>query len=170
MLLRWTLLLVCLGVSSCLIGGKMPIRCLVTSATSTSSPSISNGEVIGVIIVDHGSKREEANQNLLEVVRRYRAIQSTFTIVEPAHMELAAPSIEDAFRRCVEQGATNVVCHPYFLSYGRHVREDVPALMASAAEKFPGVRYSITEPLGMQENLSALIHSSIMGSMSSKSS
>ena len=129
--------------------------------------SSSQSEVIGIIIVDHGSKREEANKNLLEVVRRYRSMQSAFTVVEPAHMELAAPSIEDAFRSCVEQGATTVVCHPYFLSYGRHVREDVPALMASAAEKFPGVKYSITEPLGMQENLSALIHSTIMSSMSS---
>ena len=36
-------------------------------------------------------------------------------IVEPAHMELAEPSIATAFARCVERGATTVVVFPYFL-------------------------------------------------------
>ena len=37
-------------------------------------------------------------------------------------MELAEPSIEQAFDKCVAQGATFVVVHPYFLAPGRHSR------------------------------------------------
>ena len=136
--------------------------------TTTTALPCGPKEVVGVIIVDHGSRREEANKGLLELVRRYRSLQTAFTIVEPAHMELASPSIEDAFRSCVEQGASTIICHPYFLSQGRHVSQDIPALMASAADKFPGVKYCITEPLGGQERITELIHSSIMSSRPSQ--
>ena len=55
----------------------------------------------GVIIVDHGSRRSESNEMLLEIVITFR--QATqYAIVEPAHMELAEPSIATAFARCVD--------------------------------------------------------------------
>ena len=58
---------------------------------------------LGVILVDHGSRREESNALLLDVVRQF-AETTGLPIVEPAHMELAEPSIATAFARCVERG------------------------------------------------------------------
>jgi hypothetical protein len=57
-----------------------------------------------------------------EFVRMYRE-ESGRPIVELAHMEIAEPSIEVAFARCVEQGATLVAVSPFFLSPGRHWQE-----------------------------------------------
>lgn len=105
-------------------------------------------ETTGVILVDHGSRREESNDLLLKIVEAYRE-HSDRQIVEPAHMELAEPSIETAFNRCVEQGATSVIVFPYFLSPGRHWHSDIPSLAAKAAEAHPGVRYLVTAPLGL---------------------
>lgn len=77
-------------------------------------------------------------------------------------MELAEPSISTAFRRCVEQGGTFIVCHPYFLAKGKHVSSDIPELVKKAAEEFPTIKYIITEPLGMQaEGITALIGKSV---------
>jgi len=45
--------------------------------------------------------------------------QSGRAIVQLAHMEIAEPSIDEAFARCVEQGATLVAVSPFFLSPGR---------------------------------------------------
>lgn len=70
---------------------------------------------VGVVIVDHGSKRETSNAMLHEFVALYRATTGQ-TIVEPAHMELASPTIADAVANCVKQGAQHVVVAPYFLS------------------------------------------------------
>src|ERR1700748_1653969 len=103
---------------------------------------------LGIILVDHGSRREESNALLLDVVRDF-ATNSGYEIVEPAHMELAEPSIATAFARCVERGATTVVVFPYFLLPGRHWNEDIPRLTASAAASHPGVRYLVTAPFGM---------------------
>ncbi|PQO44799.1 CbiX/SirB N-terminal domain-containing protein [Blastopirellula marina] len=102
---------------------------------------------LGIVIVDHGSRRAESNDLLLEIVQQFREA-SDYAIVEPAHMELAEPSIADAFAKCAQQGATQIVVHPYFLSPGRHWHEDIPNLAAEAAANHPGLRYEVTAPLG----------------------
>ena len=103
---------------------------------------------IGVIVVDHGSRRPESNAMLLDVVALFQQ-HSGYAIVEPAHMELAEPSIAAAFDRCIERGARLVVIHPYFLLPGRHWKRDIPALAAEAAGKHPGVPFLVTAPLGL---------------------
>lgn len=107
-----------------------------------------DNQKLGVIVVDHGSRREESNAMLLDVARNF-ADASQIPIVEPAHMELAEPSIATAFDRCVARGATTVVVFPYFLLPGRHWNDDIPRLTAEAAKSHPGVRYLVTAPFGL---------------------
>ena len=111
-----------------------------------------HAENTGVIIIDHGSRREDSNLMLLDLVALFT--QSTgFRIVEPAHMELAEPSLQTAYTRCVTRGATLIVIHPYFLLPGRHWEEDIPTLAEEAAGKHPGTRYLVTSPLGLHPRL-----------------
>jgi sirohydrochlorin ferrochelatase len=105
-------------------------------------------DVLGVIVVDHGSRREESNALLLDAVRSFIDATS-MPIVEPAHMELAEPSIATAFARCVARGAKTVVVFPYFLLPGRHWNDDIPRLAAAAAKDHAGVRYLVTAPFGL---------------------
>ena len=106
----------------------------------------------GIIIVDHGSRRAESNQMLIQAVQHFAA-QSEFDIVEPAHMELAEPSIGQAYQRCVERGATRIVVFPYFLSPGRHWSEDIPRLTAAAAGQHPGTTWLVTAPFGLHPGM-----------------
>ncbi len=105
---------------------------------------------VAVILVDHGSKIDASNQLLVEMVDAYRG-HSDWAIVEPAHMELAEPSINAAFGRCAEQGAELVIVMPYFLGPGRHSSQDIPRLTTEAAQAFPNVKHLVTEPLGLHE-------------------
>jgi sirohydrochlorin ferrochelatase len=107
---------------------------------------------LGLIIVDHGSQRADANRMLEDLVALFAA-STPFAIVEPAHMELAEPTLTQAFDRCVERGARLVVVHPYFLLPGRHWEEDIPAITAAAAARHPRVQYLVTEPLGLHPRL-----------------
>jgi len=117
-----------------------------------------------VILVDHGSRRDESNQQLLSVVEAYRQ-HSDWQIVEPAHMELAEPSIAMAFARCVKQGAKLVVVFPYFLAPGRHWDQDIPALAAEAAQACGGVEFLVTAPLGLHELMLQVIDQRIAEEM-----
>ncbi len=102
----------------------------------------------GVVIVDHGSRRPASNAMLEQFVARF-ADASPFDLVEPAHMELAEPSIATAFDRCVARGAQRVVVIPYFLLPGKHWTEDIPALTAAAARRHPDVPYLVGAPIGL---------------------
>src|SRR5207248_6587793 len=97
---------------------------------------------------------------LLALVEMYRAhAGKRFSIIEPAHMELAEPSISTAFDRCVARGAKRVVVMPYFLLPGRHWEEDIPRLTAEAAAKHPGVVYMVGAPLGLHPLIADVIES-----------
>jgi sirohydrochlorin ferrochelatase len=112
----------------------------------------------GIIIVDHGSRSSEANCLIREVVDRFaRRFATTYRIVEPAHMELAEPSIRQAFDRCVARGATEIIVLPLFLGPGKHWREDIPGLAAFAAQGHPGVAWAIAPPLGADDLLLDLL-------------
>lgn len=111
---------------------------------------------LGLVLVDHGSRKGAANQLLLDVADLFRRVSGA-KIVEPAHMELAEPTIEQAFDACVAQGATTVVVHPYFLAPGKHSTTDIPRMVKEAAAKHPGVRYHVTQPLGLDEKIAQLI-------------
>jgi sirohydrochlorin ferrochelatase len=102
--------------------------------------------IVGLVVVDHGSRRTEANRRHEEFVRTWR--DRPHRIVEPAHMELAEPSVATAFDACVEAGATTVVIAPYFLWPGTHWERDIPALAADASARHPGVPYLVAGPLG----------------------
>jgi sirohydrochlorin ferrochelatase len=110
----------------------------------------------GIVIVDHGSRRAESNDMLLKVVEVFLA-NTDWPIVEPAHMELAEPSIEMAFDRCVSRGARRVLVCPYFLLPGKHWDKDIPALTKAAAEKHPAVSYVVTAPIGLHPMMREVI-------------
>ena len=77
--------------------------------------------------------------------------------MEIAHMELARPTMGEAFAACADRGATRIVVHPYFLAPGRHSTEDIPRLAAEAAGAHPGIPYCVSEPLGLDGQLSRVI-------------
>ncbi|GAV61062.1 CbiX domain-containing protein [Cephalotus follicularis] len=114
----------------------------------------------GVIIVDHGSRRKESNLMLNEFVAMFRD-KTGYKIIEPAHMELAEPSIKDAFGLCVQQGADRVIVSPFFLSPGRHWYQDIPSLTAEAAKEHTGVTYIVTAPLGLHDLLVDVVNDRI---------
>lgn len=80
-------------------------------------------------------------------------------------MEMGEPTISQAYARCVEQGATHILCHPYFLSTGKHVSEDIPSLMLAASAAYPDVTYSITPPIGDHEEIIQLVAKTIDANM-----
>ncbi len=110
-----------------------------------------------LIIVDHGSTYQAANEQLHEAARRLRSCHSPFDIVEPAHMEIASPSISESVERCVAQGADHITVFPYFLAPGRHSSSDIPRLVAEALAAYPAVECVVTPPFGLSDEIIDLV-------------
>ena len=129
-----------------------------TLSLNMSNLSDPDGVATGIIICDHGSRRAQSNDSLLEVARRFaERFADECRIVEPAHMELSMPDIARAFENCVKNGASHIVVLPLFLAKGKHWMRDIPSLTSQAAARFPGTTYQIAEPLGLDDLLLDLL-------------
>ncbi|MBV8781418.1 MAG: hypothetical protein JO353_08480 [Phycisphaerae bacterium] len=116
----------------------------------------------GIIIVDHGSRRDESNKMLEAVAALFaQRFAEKQGIVEPAHMELAEPSIATAYARCVERGADRIIVAPFFLGPGKHWTQDIPRLTADAAHQFPQTRYHVAQTLGIDDLILDLLQKRI---------
>lgn len=112
---------------------------------------------VALVVVDHGSRSDASNSSLDDVVGEIaRRAEGRYVAVLPAHMELAAPTIADAFEAAVAAGASLVVVALYFLAPGRHSELDVPRLAAEAGARF-GVGHVVTRSLGPDAALVELV-------------
>jgi sirohydrochlorin ferrochelatase len=109
-----------------------------------------------ILLVDHGSRRREANE-LLERVAEMVAERVPDVVVRCAHMDLAEPDIARGIADCVAAGARQIVVHPYFLGPGSHATEDIPRLVRAAAANHPEVDVRVTEALGLHPKLADVI-------------
>ncbi len=74
-------------------------------------------------------------------------------IVEYAFLEMESPNIPEGIDKCVSQGATQVVVALNFLNTGRHVNEDIPAIIRASQKKYPQVKFLISKPLGQHPQI-----------------
>jgi sirohydrochlorin ferrochelatase len=112
--------------------------------------------MLGLLLIDHGSRRAESNAQLEDMAARVWRLRPT-AVVAAAHMEIAQPDLATAFTTLVTHGATRVVILPYFLGDGRHLTQDIPELAKAAAARHPGIAWSIGGALGPHDALAALL-------------
>jgi sirohydrochlorin ferrochelatase len=112
--------------------------------------------MLGLLLVDHGSRRAEANAQLEDMAGRVARLRPG-DVVGCCHMEIAAPDIAAGFAALVARGATRVVLLPYLLGDGRHLSADIPRLAAAAAAHHPGVAFALGAALGPHDALARLL-------------
>jgi len=123
-----------------------------------------------LLLVAHGSRRAESNQEVEELTERLRArAGERFAWVGHAFLELAQPSIPEAVAEAAAAGAREVLVLPYFLSAGRHVVKDIPEEVAIALRRHPQLHVQVAPYLGAMAGVSellldtALSHSTAVG-------
>jgi sirohydrochlorin ferrochelatase len=113
----------------------------------------SEKSVKALLLVAHGSRRGESNDEVRELARHLQEAGDGFQHVACAFLELAEPSIPDGLRTAIAAGAREVVVLPYFLSAGRHVVTDIPAEVAVVQAEHPGVTIRVAPYLGAADGV-----------------
>jgi sirohydrochlorin ferrochelatase len=108
-----------------------------------------------VLLTSHGSRSLETKREVEGLVDRLRCRRAA-DIIEFAFLELEEPSIPGGIDICVGKGAKEIVVLLNFLNSGRHVDEDVPRIVREAGAKYPGVKISITKPVGQHPKIEDL--------------
>ncbi|MBI4216043.1 MAG: precorrin-8X methylmutase [Chloroflexi bacterium] len=114
----------------------------------------------GVLLLAHGSNRDEANRMILELTARLRADLAT-ELIEEAFLQLAPPDIATGLTRLIQRGCTEVFVLSLFLVSGNHHARDSGAGISRFLEGYPGTSFTISEPLLLNPGLYHLVASRI---------
>lgn len=110
------------------------------------------GMSTGVILFSHGSLMCGAEQALEALARRIHAFGDV-AIVEVGFLNYSAPTFEEAFRRCVAAGVSEIVVVPYFLVAGKFVTFDLPPRIEAAGRLYPEIAVRVTDALRFHARL-----------------
>ena len=128
-------------------------------ANETARVKPGDGSEPGIVLIAHGSRRQQANEDLFELAERFRG--RGYRHVVASFLELAEPAIVEAGVRCADAGANPIILVPYFLSAGRHVTSDLDRARTELARRFPGTEVRLTPPLGPHPLLDEIVEQRI---------
>jgi sirohydrochlorin ferrochelatase len=105
-----------------------------------------------VLYICHGSRVPKARTEAIHFINKVMP-KVHASIQEVSFLELAEPSIEVSFSRCVEQGATHIAVVPLLLLTASHAKRDIPKELAHIMEKYPDIRVTYGKPIGVDNKL-----------------
>ncbi|MCF7817725.1 MAG: CbiX/SirB N-terminal domain-containing protein [Kiritimatiellales bacterium] len=111
-----------------------------------------------LLIIAHGSRRKESNDEVCRLADRIRENSGpAFDRVVCAFLEISSPQLDSAVADLVDEGVTDILAFPYFLSAGMHVVNDIPRMIAEEKANHPAVHFEILPHLGALQGISTLI-------------
>jgi sirohydrochlorin ferrochelatase len=105
-----------------------------------------------LLVISHGSHSPKTKDELEHLVRQLKK-QLPGRIVECAFLEITSPNIPEGIESCIHKGATSILVLLNFLNSGKHVDEDIPAIIEHARKKHPHVRISLSRPIGKHRGI-----------------
>ena len=107
-----------------------------------------------LLLIAHGSRLPVANAEVVALCRRLAGrLAADFDLIDCAFLELAAPGIGAALDNCIDRGCQDITLLPYFLAPGRHIQDDIPAIMQEKRTRHPEVRITMAPYLGQSARL-----------------
>ena len=114
--------------------------------------------VTSLIIIAHGSRRQQSNDEVRVLARKIRQqARSRFASVRCAYLELAEPDISTAIDDAISAGADTLHLVPYFLSAGRHVAHDIPDIVEHKRRQYPQISIQLEAHLGSAPGMARLV-------------
>jgi len=116
----------------------------------------------GILLIAHGSRRSESNEEVQQLTHTLRnRLDRKAIILCCAFLEQARPSIPEGIDACIQAGARSILILPYFLSAGRHVSRDIPELIHNKQIQYPDITFHLRPHIGSSEGMADLLLSMI---------
>jgi sirohydrochlorin cobaltochelatase len=107
-----------------------------------------------LILFAHGAREVEWARPFEEV---RDSLRSEGRRVELAYLATMAPTLEDAARALVAEGIAVVTVIPLFLAQGRHLKHQLPEMVAVLRREHPGTEFRVTPAIGDDPEILAAI-------------
>jgi sirohydrochlorin ferrochelatase len=105
-----------------------------------------------ILVVSHGSQSPRTKEEVISLVEILRQRSGNHNIGF-AFLEIEHPSIPEGIELCVSRGAREIILLLNFLNSGKHVDEDIPAIVTAARRKYPHIDIKISLPVGQHSGI-----------------
>lgn len=110
----------------------------------------------GVLILAHGSKRQETEKTLSSLVDKVKQ-KTGEDLVVPAYLQFSEQNMEAGIKQLIAKGAKNIKVVPMFLFDGVHVTQDIPEELNEIRAKYPAIKIRMSEHLGDDDRIAEVI-------------
>ncbi|MBB6446318.1 sirohydrochlorin chelatase [Bacillus benzoevorans] len=109
-----------------------------------------------ILYVCHGSRSREGCEQAVSFIKKCME-NNMAEIQEYGFLELASPTIEEAFELCISRGASHIKVIPLLLLTAGHAKKDIPELLSKINEKYPDVTFQYGRPIGVDTKMIDII-------------
>ena len=114
----------------------------------------------GVILLGHGSRRAEANEEIRQIGHMIRA-EDPEGIYEVAFLSFAEPGLTDAAEDLIAQGVDQLIVMPIFLVTGNHIKRDIPSKLLLLKTTHPAVTFTMAQHFGAHPGMVRIVQERI---------
>ncbi|MEV7611656.1 sirohydrochlorin chelatase [Streptomyces sp. NPDC089799] len=100
-----------------------------------------------LLVIAHGSRDPRHAATVHALTLRARALRPGLR-VETAYLDFNAPSVPQVLSSLYSDGVREVVALPLLLTRAFHAKADIPAVLAEAGARLPGLSVRVAEVLG----------------------
>jgi sirohydrochlorin ferrochelatase len=112
--------------------------------------------VKAIVYICHGSRLKSAQEEAIAFIQDCMK-DNECVIQEYAFLEYASPTVEQSFRSCINQGATQIVAIPVLLLTAAHAKDDIPKELTRLNLLYPEVDVHFTDPIGVHPHMIELV-------------
>ncbi|MEM7732129.1 MAG: sirohydrochlorin chelatase [Pseudomonadota bacterium] len=115
----------------------------------------------GIMICGHGSRAKSAEEEFALLARGLRARYPDLP-VEYGFLEYSAPNIHMGLDRLRNAGVDEIVAVPGMLFAATHAKNDIPSVLTTYGEKYPGLTVRYGRELGLHPQMIAAFEARIL--------
>lgn len=115
----------------------------------------------GIILLGHGSRREEANEEIREIARMAAGNQQG-DFYETAFLSIARPDLSEAVKKIIQLGVNRIIIMPVFLVTGNHIVQDIPEEIERLKISYPDIEFIMAGHIGTHPGIADIIKERIM--------
>ncbi|MCF8010825.1 MAG: sirohydrochlorin cobaltochelatase [Clostridiales bacterium] len=110
----------------------------------------------GILLLGHGSRREEANQLIIDIAEQVKERYGE-GLYEVGYLSFGEPSLGEAVENLIAAGANRIVVVPIFLVTGNHIKRDIPSKLLLQKTSNPNVEFVMAGHMGADPRIADII-------------
>ena len=118
----------------------------------------------GIVLFAHGSRDAQWAAPLLAIEATLRQARPEQAI-RLAYLEIGQPDLISALASLYESGVKHITLLPVFLGVGKHLRQDLPALVEQAQRTYPDLRIALLPALGEHPLFANWVTTEVLGAV-----